>query len=74
MTKEDNLEMTMMKRIFLITLAVAMTACSPKNTVPSGNRDVLAEGWTLSREGRSSMNPAQECPRSVLDQLYARSK
>ena len=48
-----------MKRIILITLAVAMTACSPKNTVPSGNRDILADGWTLTREGSSEQFAAQ---------------
>ena len=42
-----------MKRIIFITLAVAMTACSPKNAVPAGNRQVLTEGWTLTREGSS---------------------
>ena len=68
MTKEDKLEMTMMKRILIITLAVAMTACSPKNAVPSGNRDVLAEGWTLSREGATETFAAQ-APSTVAGTL-----
>ena len=58
MTKEDKFEMTIMKKCFMI-LAVAMTACSPKNAVPSGNRAVLADGWTLSREGASDKFAAQ---------------
>ena len=57
-----------MKKIIFITLAVAMTACSPKNTVPSGNRDVLAEGWTLSREGASETFAAQ-APSTVAGTL-----
>ena len=60
--------MTNMKRILFITLAVAMTACSPKNTVPAGNRDVLAEGWTLSREGASEAFAAQ-APSTVAGTL-----
>ena len=60
--------MTNMKRILFITLAVAMTACSPKNTVPAGNRDVLAEGWTLSREGASETFAAQ-APSTVAGTL-----
>ena len=48
-----------MKRILFLTLAVAMTACSPKNTVPSGNRSILADGWTLSREGASAQYTVQ---------------
>ena len=57
-----------MKRILFITLAVAMTACSPKNTVPAGNRDVLAEGWTLSREGATETFAAQ-APSTVAGTL-----
>ena len=57
-----------MKKIIFITLAVAMTACSPKNTVPSGNRDVLADGWTLSREGASETFAAQ-APSTVAGTL-----
>ena len=57
-----------MKKIIFITLAVAMTACSPKNTVPSGNRDVLAEGWTLSREGAAETFAAQ-APSTVAGTL-----
>ena len=57
-----------MKRILFITLAVAMTACSPKNAVPSGNRDVLTEGWTLSREGASETFAAQ-APSTVAGTL-----
>ena len=49
-------------------LAVAMTACSPKNTVPSGNREILAEGWTLSREGASETFAAQ-APSTVAGTL-----
>ena len=60
--------MTNMKRILFITLAVAMTACSPKNTVPAGNRDVLAEGWTLSREGATETFAAQ-APSTVAGTL-----
>ena len=65
---EDKFEMKMMKRIVLITLAVAMTACSPKNTVPAGNRDILADGWTLSREGASETFAAQ-APSTVAGTL-----
>ena len=65
---EDKFEMEMMKRIVLITLAVAMTACSPKNTVPAGNRDILADGWTLSREGASETFAAQ-APSTVAGTL-----
>ena len=57
-----------MKKIIFITLAVAMTACSPKNAVPSGNRDVLAEGWTLSREGATETFAAQ-APSTVAGTL-----
>ena len=57
-----------MKKIIFITFAVAMTACSPKNAVPSGNRDVLAEGWTLSREGASETFAAQ-APSTVAGTL-----
>ena len=57
-----------MKKLIFITLAVAMTACSPKNTVPAGNRDVLAEGWTLSREGSSETFAAQ-APSTVAGAL-----
>ena len=57
-----------MKRIIFITLAVAMTACSPKNTVPAGNRDILADGWTLSREGASETFAAQ-APSTVAGTL-----
>ena len=60
--------MTNMKRILFITLVVAMTACSPKNTVPAGNRDVLTEGWTLSREGASETFAAQ-APSTVAGTL-----
>ena len=56
-----------MKKI-IIMLAVAMTACSPKNTVPSGNREILAEGWTLSREGASETFAAQ-APSTVAGTL-----
>ena len=45
-----------------------MTACSPKNAVPSGNRDVLAEGWTLSREGATETFAAQ-APSTVAGTL-----
>ena len=45
-----------------------MTACSPKNAVPSGNRDVLTEGWTLSREGASETFAAQ-APSTVAGTL-----
>ena len=45
-----------------------MTACSPKNTVPSGNREILAEGWTLSREGASETFAAQ-APSTVAGTL-----
>ena len=45
-----------------------MTACSPKNVVPSGNRDVLTEGWTLSREGASETFAAQ-APSTVAGTL-----
>ena len=65
---EDKFEMKMMKSIVLITLAVAMTACSPKNTVPAGNRDILADGWTLSREGASETFAAQ-APSTVAGTL-----
>ena len=68
MTKEDKFEMTTMKRTIIITLAVAMTACSPKNAVPAGNRHVLAEGWTLSREGASETFAAQ-APSTVAGTL-----
>ena len=68
MTMEDKFEMEMMKRIVLITLAVAMTACSPKNTVPAGNRDILADGWTLSREGTAETFAAQ-APSTVAGTL-----
>ena len=68
MTKEDKFEMKMMKSIVLITLAVAMTACSPKNTVPAGNRDILADGWTLSREGTAETFAAQ-APSTVAGTL-----
>ena len=57
-----------MKRTIIITLAVAMTACSPKNAVPAGNRHVLAEGWTLSREGASETFAAQ-APSTVAGTL-----
>ena len=57
-----------MKKIIFITLAVAMTACSPKNAVPSGNRDVLAEEWTLSREGATETFAAQ-APSTVAGTL-----
>ena len=57
-----------MKKIIFITLAVAMTACSPKNAVLSGNRDVLAEGWTLSREGATETFAAQ-APSTVAGTL-----
>ncbi len=45
-----------------------MTACSPKNTVPSGNREILAEGWTLSREGATETFAAQ-APSTVAGTL-----
>ena len=57
-----------MKRIIFITLAVAMTACSPKSAAPSGNRDVLADGWTLTREGSSETFAAQ-APSTVAGTL-----
>ncbi len=69
MTEGNNFEMTMKKRIVYMMLAVAMTACSPKNTVvPSGNREILAEGWTLSREGASETFAAQ-APSTVAGTL-----
>ena len=67
MTKEDKFERKIMKKCFII-LAIAMTACSPKNTVPAGNRDVLAEGWTLSREGATETFAAQ-APSTVAGTL-----
>ena len=47
------------KLTILFSLAVAMIACSPKNAVPGGNRDILTDGWTLSREGASENYDAQ---------------
>ena len=49
----------MNKLTILFSLAVAMIACSPKNAVPGGNRDILTDGWTLSREGASENYDAQ---------------
>ena len=52
--------MTDMKRFSLLLLsAVAMIACSPKNAVLSGDREILADGWTLSRAGASEKYDAQ---------------
>ena len=45
-----------------------MTACSPKSAAPSGNRDVLADGWTLTREGSSETFAAQ-APSTVAGTL-----
>ena len=49
-------------------MAVAMTACSPKNAVPSGNRQQLADGWTLTREGSAEKFAAQ-APSTVAGTL-----
>ena len=43
-----------MKHWTLLTVAIAMIACSPKNAVLSGDREILADGWTLSRSGASA--------------------
>ena len=37
----------------LLSLAVALTACSQKSAAPCGDRQQLADGWTLTREGAS---------------------
>ena len=49
-------------------MALAMTACSPKNAAPSGNRDILTDGWTLSREGASAKYDAK-APSTVAGTL-----
>ena len=52
--------MTDMKSYSLLLLsAVAMIACSPKNAALSGDRAILADGWTLSRAGASAKYDAQ---------------
>ena len=43
-------------------------ACSPKNAVPCGDREILADGWTLSREGASARYDAQ-APSTVAGTL-----
>ena len=58
----------MKKLTILFSLAVAMIACSPKKAVPGGNRDILTDGWTLSREGVSEKFAAQ-APSTVAGTL-----
>jgi exo-1,4-beta-D-glucosaminidase len=48
-----------MKHWTLLTVAIAMIACSPKNAVLSGDREILADGWTLTRAGASAQYDAQ---------------
>ena len=49
-----------MKHITLfLFFALAMIACGPKNAALSGDREILADGWTLSREGASGKYNAQ---------------
>ena len=50
----------MMNRLTIIlSLAMATIACSPNSAVPSGNREILADGWTLTRDGASAKYDAQ---------------
>ena len=57
-----------MKRLLIIlSLATAFSACA-RNAVPSGNRQVLSEGWTLSREGSMEKFAAQ-APSTVAGTL-----
>ena len=48
-----------MKNWTILAIAVAMIACSPKSAVLSGDREILTDGWTLSREGASEKYDAQ---------------
>ena len=48
-----------MKHWTLLTMAVMAIACSPKNAVLSGDRAILADGWTLSRAGASAKYDAK---------------
>ena len=57
-----------MKHWTLLTLALAAIACSPKNAALSGDRELLADGWTLSREGASAKYDAQ-APSTVAGTL-----
>ena len=75
MTKEDGLEMTkqtieIMNRFFILLFTVAaILSCSPKNTVPGGNRQGLSDGWTLSRDGAAQRFDAS-VPSTVAGTLY----
>ena len=48
-----------MKHWTLLTIAMMAIACSPKNAVLSGDREILADGWTLSRAGASAKYDAK---------------
>jgi exo-1,4-beta-D-glucosaminidase len=58
----------MKKVLTYLTLAMAMTACA-RTTVPSGSRQMLADGWTLTREGAAEKFAAK-VPSTVAGTLY----
>ena len=58
----------MNKLCYLLSLAVVTAACAG-NAAPSGNRQVLTGGWTLTREGAAEKFSAQ-APSTVAGTLY----
>ena len=58
----------MNKFCYFLSLAVVTAACAG-NAAPSGNRRVLTDGWTLTREGASEKFAAQ-VPSTVAGTLY----
>ena len=58
-----------MKRLcYFLSLAVVTAACAG-NAAPSGNRQVLTDGWTLTREGAAEKFDAK-APSTVAGTLY----
>ena len=58
----------MNKLCYLLSLAVVTAACAG-NAAPSGTRQVLTGGWTLTREGAAEKFSAQ-APSTVAGTLY----
>ena len=58
----------MNKLCHVLSLAVVTAACAG-NAAPSGNRQVLTDGWTLTREGAAEKFAAQ-APSTVAGTLY----
>ena len=58
----------MNKLCHVLSLAVVTAACAG-NAAPSGNRQVLTDGWTLTREGAAEKFAAR-VPSTVAGTLY----